>query len=280
MARPLRIEYDGALYHLTSRGNERRAIFRDDTDRELFLATLFRVTERFHWICHAYCLMDNHYHLVIETPDGNLSKGMRQLNGVYTQAFNRLHRRVGHLFQGRFKGILVQKESHFLEVCRYVVLNPVTAKAVKHPREWAWSSYRATGGLTASPRCLTVEEILSHFGQRRGLAQEKYRSYVTEGVNGATIWENLEAQSLLGLEGFADALRGHVTSKQNVREIPKGQRLIDRPSLEKLFEGRGKKKTARDRTIRDAVDQHGYSQIDPSDDAGDEGGISSHCEPE
>ena len=262
MARPLRIEYDGALYHVTSRGNERKAIFRDDTDRELFLATLFQVTERFHWLCHAYCLMNNHYHLVIETPDGNLSKGMRQLNGVYTQTFNRRHHRVGHLFQGRFKGILVQKESHFLEVCRYVVLNPIRAKAVKHPREWAWSSYRATGGLTASPWCLTVEEILSHFGQRRGLAQEKYRSYVTEGVNGATIWENLEAQSLLGLEGFADALRGHVTSKQNVREIPKGQRLIDRPSLEKLFEGGGKKNTARNRTIRDAVDQHGYSQIE------------------
>jgi putative transposase len=262
MARPLRIEYDGALYHVTSRGNERKAIFRDDTDSELFLTTLFRVTERFRWLCHAYCLMNNHYHLMIETPDGNLSKGMRQLNGVYTQAFNRRHHRVGHLFQGRFKGILVQKESHFLEVCRYVVLNPVRAKAVKHPREWAWSSYRATGGLTASPQCLTVEEILSHFGQRRGSAQEKYRSYVTEGVNGATIWENLEAQSLLGLEGFADALRGHVTSRQNLREIPKGQRLIDRPSLEKLFEGRGKKKTARNRTIRDAVDQHGYSQIE------------------
>jgi hypothetical protein len=160
------------------------------------------------------------------------------------------------------------------------IYDPVTAKAVKHPRERAWSSYRATGGLTAAPLCLRVEEILSHFGQRRDQAGGKYQRYVAEGLNGATIWENLEAQSLLGLEGFADALRGHVTSKQNVREIPKGQRLIDRPSLEKLFEGRGKKKTARDRTIRDAVDQHGYSQIDPSDDAGDEGGISSHCEPE
>ena len=237
MARPLRIEYDGALYHVTSRGNERKAIFRDDTDRELFLATLFRVTERFHWLCHAYCLMNNHYHLVIETPDGNLSKGMRQLNGVYTQAFNRRHHRVGHLFQGRFKGILVQKESHFLEVCRYVVLNPVRAKAVDHPRLWAWSSYRATGGLATIPRCLTVNEILSHFGQRRGPAQQKYRSYVAEGISGATIWENLEAQSLLGLEGFAEALRGHVTDKQKVREIPKGQRLIGRPSLDKLFEG-------------------------------------------
>jgi len=262
MARPLRIEYDGALYHVTSRGNERKPIFKDDGDRELFLTTLWQVSERFHWLCHAYCLMGNHYHLVIETPDGNLSKGMRQLNGVYTQAFNRRHHRVGHLFQGRFKGILVQKESHYLEVCRYVVLNPVRAKAVKQPREWAWSSYRATGGLAAVPRCLKIEEILSHFGQRRGPAQQKYREYVGEGIAGATIWENLEAQSLLGLEGFADALRGHVTGKETVREIPKGQRLIGRASLKKLFDKAGKGKALRDRVISNAVNEHGYSQME------------------
>jgi REP element-mobilizing transposase RayT len=262
MARPLRIEYDGALYHVTSRGNERKAIFKDDSDRELFLNTLFQVNERFHWICHAYCLMDNHYHLVIETPDGNLSKGMRQLNGVYTQAFNRHYHRVGHLFQGRFKGILVQKDSHFLEVCRYVVLNPVRAKAVKRPREWVWSSYRANGGLAAAPRCLRVDEILSHFGQRRGPAQEKYRKYVGEGIGGTAIWEDLEAQSLLGLEGFADALRGHVTGKRSLREIPKGQRLIGRSSLENLFNEAGKGKAKRDRLISQAVNQHGYSQTE------------------
>jgi putative transposase len=262
MARPLRIEYDGALYHVTSRGNERKPIFKDDGDRELFLTTLWQVSERFHWLCHAYCLMGNHYHLVIETPDGNLSMGMRQLNGVYTQAFNRRHHRVGHLFQGRFKGILVQKESHYLEVCRYVVLNPVRAKAVKQPREWAWSSYRATGGLAAVPRCLKVEEILSHFGQRRGPAQQKYREYVGEGIAGATIWENLEAQSLLGLEGFADALRGHVTGKETIREIPKGQRLMGRASLKKLFDKAGKGKAIRDRVILKAVNDHGYSQME------------------
>ena len=150
MARPLRIEYDGVLYHITSRGTS-AAILRDDTDRELFLATLSHVADRFHWICHAYYLMDNHYHPVIETPDENLSKGMRQLNGVYTQTLNRRHHRIGHLFQGRFRGILVQKESHSLEDCRYVVLNPVRAKAVGHPRLWAWSSYRATGGRLLSP---------------------------------------------------------------------------------------------------------------------------------
>jgi len=167
MARPLRIEFDGALYHVTSQGNERKAIFKDEIDRKVFLDTLVQVNDRFHWICHAYCLMDNHYHLVIETPAGNLSRGMRQLNGVYTQTFNRRHRRVGHLFQGRFKGILMQKESHFLEVCRYVVLNPLRARSVKQPGQWKWSSYRATAGTAAAHRCLTVEEILSQLGQRK-----------------------------------------------------------------------------------------------------------------
>jgi REP element-mobilizing transposase RayT len=262
MARPLRIEYDGALYHLTSRGNERKAIFRDNSDREMFLTTLEQVCNRFHWLCHAYCLMNNHYHLVIETPDGNLSKGMRQLNGVYTQAFNRRHRRVGHLFQGRFKGILVQKESHFLEVCRYVVLNPVRAKAVKHPRDWLWSSYNPTAGLVSIPSYLTVEEILGQFGQRRGPAQQKYRDFVHDGVGRATIWDQLEAQSLLGVEGFAEALRGHVTGQQTEPEIPKGQRMIGRPSLKKLLDAARQNKAKRNRLIAEAVSEHGYSQVE------------------
>ena len=105
-----------------------------------FWISLAAVNRRYNRLCHAYCLMDNHYHIVIETPDGNLSKGMRQLNGVYTQTFNRRHRRVGHVFQGRYKAIIVEKESHLLELCRYVVLNPVRAGTVKHPREWKWSS--------------------------------------------------------------------------------------------------------------------------------------------
>jgi putative transposase len=261
MARPLRIEYDGALYHLTSRGNERKAIFKDDADRQLFLETLARATERFHWFCHAYCLMDNHYHLVVETPDGNLSQGMRQLNGVYTQIYNRRHRRVGHLFQGRFKGILVQKESHFLEVCRYVVLNPVAAGMVKHPRQWAWSSYRATSGESAAVRCLTVEEVQGQFGKRRGLAQKNYRQFVMQGIGRASIWDNLEAQSLLGEEGFAEALKGHVTGQERIQEIPR-QRLIGRPRLKDLFESEGQQGAKRDRMILKAVNEYGYSQVE------------------
>jgi REP element-mobilizing transposase RayT len=262
MARPLRIEFDGALYHVTSRGNERKAIFKDDFDRRLFLDSLAQVNLRFHWLCHAYCLMDNHYHLVVETPDANLSKGMRQLNGVYTQAFNRRHRRVGHLFQGRFKGILVQKESHFLEVCRYVVLNPVGAGMVRHPREWVWSSYRATAGQGAMPGCLTVDEVLGQFGRRRGAAEVRYRQFVSEGIGRGSIWGNLAAQSLLGEEGFAEALKGHVRGYETIQEIPRGQRLIGRPSLKALFEGVAKDGTKRDRLIAKAVNEHGYSQVE------------------
>jgi putative transposase len=262
MARPLRIEYDGALYHVTSRGNDRKAIFKDDCDRELLLNTLTQVTERFHWICHGYCLMNNHYHLVIETPDGNLSKGMRQLNGVYTQAFNKRHGRIGHLFQGRFKAILVQKDSHFLEVCRYVVLNPVRVKTISHPRQWKWSSYKATAGMVQAHGCLTVDEILSHFGQRTRIAHEKYCEFVQAGIGSSSIWDNLEAQSLLGVEGFADGLRHLVTEKQQIREIPRGQRFVGRPTLEKLFAQRSRGITSRNQLIAKAVASYGYSEVD------------------
>jgi len=262
MARPLRIEFDGALYHVTSRGNDRKAIYKDDSDRELFLKTLAQVKERFHWICHVYCLMNNHYHLVIETPDGNLSKGMRQLNGIYTQALNKRHGRVGHVFQGRFKGILVQKDSHFLVVCRYVVLNPVRAKMIGHPRQWQWSSYRATAGSTQPHGCLTVDDILSHFGQRRAAAQQKYTEFVQAGIGSPSIWDGLEAQSFLGVEGFAEGLRRYVTGRQKIREIPKGQRYAGRPALAKLFPQSSRQKTTRDQRIAKAVIDFGYSQME------------------
>jgi putative transposase len=262
MARPLRIEFDGALYHVTSRGNERKAIFKDDRDRKLFLDILGRVNERFHWICHAYCLMNNHYHLVIETPDGNLSKGMRQLNGLYTQAYNRRHRRPGHVFQGRYQAILVQKESHFLEVCRYVVLNPVRARAVGEPEEWRWSSYRATMGRGAGHPCLTVDEILSQFGRRYGPAREKYREFVRDGIVRRSLWDDLKGQSLLGEEGFVEGLLPYVAEKRDIAEIPKGQRYVGRPSLEALFKAAQNRKSARNKKIVEAVEKCGYSQVE------------------
>jgi putative transposase len=138
MARPLRIEFAGALSHLTARGNERRAIFlgKTEDDRQRFLGVLAETCDRFNGSCHTCCLMTNHYHLLVETPDANLSKGMRHLNGIYTQLVNRHYGRVGHLFQGRFKGILLKRDSYLLEPARYVVLNPVRAGMVRQPQEW------------------------------------------------------------------------------------------------------------------------------------------------
>ena len=144
MSRPLRLEFPGALYHVTARGNARADIFLDDEDRDRFLLLLKDEIIQQGWRCYAWCLMDNHYHFLIETPEANLSRGMQRLNGRYTQSFNRIHQRVGHIFQGRYKAILVEKESHLLELCRYIVLNPVRAGMVDDVSQWQWSSYHDT----------------------------------------------------------------------------------------------------------------------------------------
>lgn len=261
MARPLRIEYDGAVYHVTSRGNERRRIYRDDEDRGLFLSILQRVNEKYHWYCHAYCLMDNHYHLVIETPDGNLAKGMRQLNGVYTQAYNKRKGRVGHLFQGRYKAIVVEKEGHLLEICRYVVLNPVRAKAVKKAKEWRWSSYRGTAGLEAPHPCLTVDWVLGQFGTKRTSARKKYEAFIFGGMHVASPWESVRGQIVLGDERFTEKMRQLVGDREEVQEIPKGQRYLNRPRLKELFnEDPGENKKRRNDVVREAIELYGYRQ--------------------
>ena len=224
MARPLRIEFAGALYHITSRGNERRAIFFDDQDREEFLKVLGHVCKRFGWICHAYCLMMNHYHLLIETTDGNLSKGMRQLNGVYTQYVNRQYVRVGHLFQGRYKAILVQKESYLLELSRYVVLNPVRAGMVDLPGEWRWSSYLSTIGQDAISPFLFVDWILSAFGEKRASAVVRYKEFVVSGIKEPGPWGNLVNQVYLGSESFVEHMLDKLDPDQSLKEVPGLQR--------------------------------------------------------
>jgi REP-associated tyrosine transposase len=264
MARPLRVEFDGAIYHVTSRGNGREDIFDDDGDRKAFLEVLGKVVNRFNWCCHAYCLMDNHYHLVIETPEANLSKGMRQLNGVYTQVYNRRHRTVGHVFQGRYKAILIQKQSHLLEVCRYVVLNPVRVKAVKSAGQWRWSSYRATAGLGKKIPWLEVEWVLSQFGRRKYPAARHYRRFVREGIARPSIWEGVQAQVLLGEEDFVERLKGYVKGFENIAEIPRNQRYLSRPKLQELFAGK-LTKAKRDGLIVRAVHRYGYSQTEVAD---------------
>ena len=159
MSRPLRLELAGGLYHVTSRGDGRENIYLDDGDREVWLETFGNVCARFNWVCHAWCQMSNHYHVVVETPEANLAQGMRQLNGVYTQRFNRKHGRVGHVFQGRYKAILVERDSYLLELARYVVLNPLRAGTVARLEDWTWSSYLASCGRTSSPAWLQSDWI-------------------------------------------------------------------------------------------------------------------------
>ncbi len=158
MARPLRIEFAGALHHVAARGNAREDIYHDDIDRQQFLLLLQNTVNRYDWYCHAYCLMDNHYHLLIETNCPTLSKGMKYLNGTYTQYFNRQHQRDSHVFQRHFKAILVQKDAYLLELlARYIALNPVRAQMVRSAKAWRWSSYRATAGYEENAACLTTE---------------------------------------------------------------------------------------------------------------------------
>ena len=266
MARPLRIQYPGALYHVTSRGNARHPIFRDDLDRKTFLDLLNAVTEDSRWLCHGYCLMTNHYHLVVETPEANLSGGMRQLNGVYTMRFNWRHRTVGHVLQGRFKAILIQKESHLLEVCRYVVLNPVRAQDVKNPEEWKWSSYLGTAGLAKPHECLTVDWVLGQFGKTRRLAEKAYRDFVRAGIGGGSFWGEVKGQSVLGEESFVKGLEPYAKGAKEIKEIPKTQRYLNRPDLEELLSRSIERdKGWRNRKVAEAFKDWGYTQKEIAD---------------
>lgn len=232
MSRPLRIEFAGALYHVTSRGDGQEDIYLDDGDRELFLEVLGEVSGRLNWTPHAYCLMGNHYHLLLETPDGNLSKGMRHLNGVYTQRFNRKHKRVGHVFQGRYKAIIVQKQTYLLELARYIVLNPVRARMVRSAKDWPWGSYRATAGMADVPLWLATDWILSAFSDKRSEAAERYKAFVAEGKNQPAIWEQLKNQIYLGTDAFIAKMQAKKPDKEDLSEIPLGQRRAMAKPLE------------------------------------------------
>lgn len=223
MARPLRIEFAGALYHITSRGDRREDIFLGDFDREEWLGVLGNVCSRFNWVVHAYCQMSNHYHLLVETVDGNLSRGMRQLNGHYTQRFNRRHGLVGHLFQGRYKAILVQKEVYLLALTRYVVLNPVRAAMVRKPQDWRWSSCPAVLGLAAAAPWLDTDWLLGQFGRRRGIARKAYQRFLTEGEGVPGPLEQTRHQLLLGNDAFVDRFKADAKPDE-LRELSKAHR--------------------------------------------------------
>lgn len=224
MARPLRIEFAGALYHVTARGNAQADIYDDDTDRQQFLTLLQNTIDRLDWYCHAYCLMDNHYHLLIETNSPTLSKGMKFLNGTYTQYYNRQHKRVGHVFQGRFKAILVQKDTHLLELARYIALNPVRARMVRSAKDWPWSSYRATAGYEENAACLTTDWVLAGFAKTKKVAQQRYRDFVQQGKGQPSPWQQLKNQIYLGDDQFVEDMQSKLNPEQSLKDIPKKQK--------------------------------------------------------
>ncbi len=260
MARPLRIEYPGALYHVTSRGDRRDDIFYDDDDRLSWLEVFSHVCSRFNWRCYAWCLMDNHYHIVIETVEGNLSRGMRQLNGVYTQRSNRRHELVGHLFQGRYKAILVEREAHLLELARYVVLNPVRAGMVDDPGDWPWSSYRAMIGQAEAPEWLDTAWLLGCFGKQRKRNIAKYVDFVRAGIGLPSIWENLRSQIYLGGDDFIDGLHDKLDTSR-LTEVPRPQ---SRPAVKTL---RWHRQQARDdkEAMATAYQSGGYTMKEIAD---------------
>lgn len=248
MTRPLRIVYPGAIYHVTARGNERRLIFLDAADYVEFLRLLALAVERYGWLVHGFCLMGNHYHLLVETPRGNLPIGMRHLNGRYARSFNRRWGRVGHLFQGRYSAELVEKEAYLLGLVRYIALNPMRTRAplCPVPEAYAWSSYRVLLGLVPAPRWLTVDWVLARFGDDYETARAKLRAFVEEGLQ--------ERPLPIGGMYFADDefIREATDGLERIPEVPRAHWQPLRPSLDEIF-------TATEDPILAAYREHGYT---------------------
>ena len=236
MARPLRIEYPEAFYHVTSRGNERKDIFKSRKDREQFLSYLQSAVERYGAVIHAYCLMTNHYHLLVETPHGNLSEIMRHINGAYTTYFNVKRKRAGHLFQGRYKAIVVEADEYALELSRYIHLNPVRAGMVSSPEDHEWSSYRCYAGFETEPAWLTSNLVLGSFGTTNPKA--KYRSFVEDllGTEYESPLKGVIASTLLGSPEFISQVsEAHVDHLKSDRSVPAVKKLSSRPTAEKIM---------------------------------------------
>ncbi|MFC2095554.1 transposase [Candidatus Bipolaricaulota bacterium] len=266
MARPLRIQFEGAAYHITSQGNAGAKIFINQEDREAFLSVLDDVVSRLDWICHAYCLMDQHYHILVETPQSNLSRGMQLLNGIYTQRFDRAHDRSGHLLEGRYKAVLVEKGPHLLELARHVILNPVRAGVARSARDWPWSSYRATAGLAPAPAFLSVEWILSQLGTDEAQARTAYRKFVSKGRE-IDAWHCLQVGILLGSDSFVERIRPLLREAAADPGLASHYATVARPSLGDLVKETTDKKR-RNCEIYQAVRTHRYTLQQVADHLG------------
>lgn len=261
MSRPVRIEFPGACYHVSSRGVEGHKVFADTEDRGAFLHVLEGVVDRFGWLLHSYVLMDDHYHLVVEVPAANLSKGMRQLNGVYTQHFNRRHESEGPVFQGRFKSVLFEKAEYLLPLCRHVALNPVRLGSVSALRNYRWSSHRAMSGDVKSRDFLFRDDVLAQFGKRTKKSEKKYKTYVREGVDAESPLNERTSQVLLGTPGFLRQMQPMLDGEKLAKRGPR--RVTRRRSLKSLFKNvDGKTRSERNALIRRAHLEYAYTLME------------------
>ncbi|MBK5101234.1 MAG: transposase [Desulfobacteraceae bacterium] len=237
MGRPLRIEYPDAFYHITARGNERRNIFKSNKDRERFLGYLESASERYKAIIHTYCLMDNHYHILLQTPAGNLSQIMHHINGAYTNYFNVKRKRSGHLFQGRYKALLVDIDEYAQELSRYIHLNPVKAGMVEKPEQYKWSSYQGYISVNKSSKWLFTDFILSLFNKKTSVAKKQYRSFVESMValEYESPLENVFASTILGGRSFINQIREeHLDRKKSDRDLPDLKQFNEMPDIEEI----------------------------------------------
>ena len=237
MARPLRIEYAGALHHVMSRGNDGIPLFRDDVDRLKFIALLAHTVKRFGWILLDWVLLTNHFHLSLQTPECTLSDGMHWLLGTYASWFNRRHKRRGHLYQDRFKNVLVDENEYLLTVARYIVLNPVKAGMVKRPEDYAWSSYRARAGYEQAPDWLTLEPVQLLFGHQPNDARANYRQFIDEGMDDPRdLAEEAMQKLFLGGAAFIEKIQSMIDSEERSEDALRIQVHAGRPELEDVIE--------------------------------------------
>ena len=258
MSRPVRIEYPGAYYLVTSKGNRGQEVYVDEEDRKVFLNVVAMVVERFGWVLHAYAMMSDHYHLVVSVPAANLSRGMRQLNGVYTQHFNRKHGLEGSLFHGRFRSILFEQDGYLQEICRHVVMNPVRSGDGTSAEKCRWTSHRAASGLIKMPAFLDCTELVASFGRRPVDAIRKYRAFVKAGLGGQSPLDDREHQVLLGSDEFVARLQPVLDGTKAAKIGPR--RVGRKRTLKSMFKpAAGKDREVRNEIILRAHVEYGYT---------------------
>jgi putative transposase len=254
MARPLRLHLPHALYHVMSRGNAKQTIFVESADYKEFLERLCATSSRFGVLCRAYCLMPNHFHLLLEPETCPISRMMQQLNSSYSQSFNRRHTRVGHVLQGRFKALLVDRDDYFLQVLRYIMLNPVAADLADDPGAWRWSSYLATAGRTETPTFLALDDVWRVFDDDVREAQRRFVAFVDAGRGQAAPSDAL----VFGSDAFKADVAVALDPHRDDRDFLNRERHAVRPSLECVLAG-CQDGPSRRRAMADAYWRYGYT---------------------